>query len=161
MLNSLQDNCTSYDNGRCGLHVHVNREALNIRDWHKVEWFFWKCKAYITKFSKRTKEQIKQWTEFSEPAEASDILHDRPIQHSIRYRAVNFTTNTVEFRIFRGTLNPMRFWASLCFVAALIDFIQLVGVSYIVLRSRVDIWREFVNWTKRDYKFLYDGTVAK
>lgn len=149
--------CTSYDNKRCGLHVHVNRNALSDKDWHKVEWFFWKCKTRIIGFSKRTKEQIESWANFNKPAEIKDIKANMRPGTMHRYSALNFTNSkTVEFRIFRGTLEPRRFWASLCFVAALVDFIQEIGISYIVTATGFEIWRDFVNWTKRDYKFLYD-----
>ena len=46
-----------------------------------------------------------------------------------RHVAINLTNeNTIEFRIFRGTLNPKRFLATLQFVDALCHFVKVVSM---------------------------------
>ena len=73
-----------------------------------------------------------------------------------RYEAVNWKNyDTVEFRIYRGTLKWNRFWASLNFTASLMDYVRETGVAHFTTKDGYELWKHFVEWTKKNYQFLY------
>ena len=129
----------SYDNKECGLHVHVNRNLLSKLEWHKVAIFFYKCKGHIIHFSKRTEEQIKQWAEFCPPKNTHNANREYT-SYCNRYEALNWENDdTVEFRIYRGTLDWKRFWASLNFTASLLDYVRETGVAHFTTKDEYQL----------------------
>lgn len=104
---------TSHLAGTCGLHVHVNRtsfgetEAVQDAAIARVLYFFEKFWDELLKFSRRTQSQLDQWAaRYGYKEKPRDILdHAKGGRHAGRYTAVNLTNReTVEFRMFRGTL---------------------------------------------------------
>lgn len=100
----------------CGLHIHVNRttfgrsEEMQDACIARVLYFFEKHWEELLKFSRRTPRQLERWA-------ARYGLRDQPCEildhakkgyqydHNGRYTCVNLQNhNTIEFRIFRGTL---------------------------------------------------------
>lgn len=116
----------SHDTPHCGLHFHVSRAALTGQDILNLVVLCNKFKDIIFKLSRRTEENFSRWS-----AAYDDLrLRDRDFtnyikQHgtvSNRYMMVNLTNcHTVEFRFFRGTLNPNSFFAALNFIDYLIN----------------------------------------
>ena len=145
----------SYDNKECGLHVHVNKNLLSNLEWHKVAMFFYKCQNDITHFSKRTEEQIRDFAKFRQ-AKSIDEAKEEYQNFEDRYEALNWENeDTVEFRIYRGTLQWKRFWASVNFTASLLDYVREIGVAHFTTKDGYQLWKHFVEWTKKDYHFLY------
>lgn len=106
---------TAHDNNRCGLHVHVSRKAMSTEKWTKLAKFVSRNKSIFEKLSRRT---------------AFNYCEMRYSSNS-RYSAVNLiSSNTVEFRFFRGTLNPKSFFASLEIIQSLVDFFRIDAKSY-------------------------------
>lgn len=104
---------TSHLAGTCGLHVHVNRTAFGKTESEqdaaiaRVLYFFEKFWDELLKFSRRTQSQLDQWaSRYGYKEKPRDILdHAKGGRHAGRYTAVNLTNrDTVEFRMFRGTL---------------------------------------------------------
>lgn len=123
----------SHDAETCGLHIHVSRDAfgetIDEQDMRigKVLHFFNKFQHFITKFSRRTVSQIDSWASFY-PTRAltEDGLKEetKVLKGEGRYFAVNVQPrNTVEFRIFRGTLKVNTYLATLQFVNKLCDLV--------------------------------------
>lgn len=132
---TICDTATSYDYkshnaGTCGLHVHVNRsffgENNDDRDYaiSKVILFYQKFWDEIVKFSRRSESQIEDWSNkpgvkiSAEDSRSAAISKTREERNSAdRYMAVNLQNrNTVEFRVFRGTLKISTLYATLQFV---------------------------------------------
>ena len=65
-------------------------------------------------------------------------------EESDRYVALNFASckNTIEIRIFRGTLHHARFLASIQFCDAVAHFVKEVGLTGLVK----DSWSVFLDW---------------
>lgn len=140
----------SHSASTCGLHIHIDKKAfgntklqqdLNIL---KLLYIFEKFQPKIRKFSRRTKLQIRRWCSYIpisnynkyKPTSANSQQRD-----SGRYLAVNLTpNNTVEIRIFRGTLNLNTFYATLQFTDNLIQYINTVGIAKIATVS----WDDFI-----------------
>jgi len=151
-----QQGATSYENEHCGLHIHVDKKSLSNLEWYKIAVFFYKCQSYIISFSKRTRTQVDEWAEFCSPKSICEA-NNAPVVYHDRYEAVNWDNrDTVEFRIFRGTLDWRRFWASLTFTASLLDYVRETGVAHFTTKDGEELWTHFRNWTKRDYQFLYN-----
>ena len=114
----------------CGLHVHINRSGLgNTYDEQectiaKILYFYEKFWNEILKFSRRTERQVLQWANrygggLINPKET---LKRAKSAHLGRYTAVNLENeNTIEMRIFRGTLKYSTLAATLQFVDAVCD----------------------------------------
>ncbi len=119
----------SHQAGTCGLHVHVSRRAfgdtLDAQDdaVTRVLYFVERHWAELLRFSCRTQRQLDQWA-------ARYGYRDRPgemMEHvkkgsGSRYTCVNLTNcDTIEFRMFRGTLKLNTFIATLQMVNHICD----------------------------------------
>lgn len=104
---------TSHQAGTCGLHVHVNRNAFGETEVQqdaviaRILYFVEKNWEELLKFSRRTQSQLDQWAaRYGYKDQPKELLdHAKKSAHAGRYTSVNLTNkNTIEFRIFRGTL---------------------------------------------------------
>jgi len=145
---------TSYDNNRCGLHVHLNADYFSRKELLSLVWFFHKCWGLIHIFSKRKAEQLTQWARCWYEEEIKEYERYGYIPDT-RYIAVNLENrHTVEIRVFRGTLNYKRFLATLQFVNALAGFVKEYSYSFFRLNNVKRIWKEFLRYSK-EYKQLH------
>lgn len=139
----------SHQADTCGLHFHVNKSGLGDTTAEQEEvigrilYFFEKYWYEILNFSRRTEDQADRWARryngSIENPKAS--LEKAKRAHSGRYMAINLQNpETVEFRIFRGTLKYSTFLASLQFVDELCnDAIALSDEDFEVMT-----WSDFV-----------------
>ena len=107
----------SHKTRTCGLHVHVNRNTFgDTREAQddaisRVLYFVEHHWNEMLKFSRRTEEQMSQWAaRYGYKNNPKDILDHAKNECDNRSTCVNITNyNTVEFRMFRGTLryNPL------------------------------------------------------
>lgn len=115
----------SHNAGTCGLHVHVNRDALGEHSAAqdetigKVLYIFERFWQEILRFSRRTESQMNHWAaRYGYKNSAKEILdHAKYDSGNGRYACVNLTNHdTIEFRAFRGTLKYNTLIATLQFV---------------------------------------------
>lgn len=100
----------------CGLHIHFNRSYFNDNeDLYTINLLylvekFWKDLVLL---SRRNYNKIVRWADkYNKKPE--DVLEDVKKYRVDRYRAINLTNrDTIEFRIYRGTLNIDDFMATL------------------------------------------------
>lgn len=103
---------TSHQAGTCGLHVHVNRDAFGDTERAqdaviaRILFFFEKNWEELLKFSRRTQHQLDHWAaRYGYKDHPKELLDHAKKGHAGRYTSVNLTNaDTIEFRIFRGTL---------------------------------------------------------
>lgn len=130
----------AHDTDTCGLHVHVSRAALGNTDEAKRL-----CIAKILELVERFQQQLScfarrditgsQWcgpTEYGHStSDGSRALRRKAatiqdqqgfaVHDGRRYRAVNLQNpSTIEFRLFKGTLKPETFYATLTLVDGLV-----------------------------------------
>ena len=126
---------TSHEKGTCGLHVHLERiPFLNKQLSHKeylllskrsdcyrmystkadlFQYMFNQLEHYVLPFSQRNRDKLN-YCKFN--------------YGSDRYSAVNLQNDkTIEIRLWRGTLEPSRFKASIQMSLALLDFMQVTS----------------------------------
>lgn len=154
----------AHDPGTCGLHVHVDRKffynsmlssteiegAMFIVLKNNVDW--------IKRFSRRFKygyceingeddgETIKNMEDYDKKWNKKEALRKRD-----RYKAINFSrSDTIEFRIFRGTLNIDTLYATLQFV----DIFSRLVKNCVYLDDAMDISLEsFIDYAGHDPKY--------
>ena len=145
----------------CGLHVHINRNGLGDTYEEqectiaKILYFYEKFWNEIIRFSRRTERQINQWAKrygggLINPKET---LKHAKSSYTGRYMAVNLeNVNTIEMRIFRGTLKYSTFAATLQFVD------QICDVAFCLSDEELQnlTWLDFVQRIPRDRKELID-----
>ena len=119
----------SHAAGTCGLHVHISRlafgctyeqqEAAIARLLYFVEKFW----AELLRFSRRTQSQMNRWAaRYGMKLTPTDQMSHAKNFCAGRYTAVNLTnSDTVEIRMFRGTLKPNTLKATLEMVNHLVE----------------------------------------
>lgn len=136
-----------------GLHVHVNRDCFGITEEEqdaciaRVLYFFEKHWEELLKFSRRNEAQLNRWAaRYGYKEKPKEILdHAKKGYGGGRYTSVNLgNTDTIEFRIFRGTLKYNTLIATLqlldkvCDVALFMSDEQLKALSWTSFVSGID-----------------------
>lgn len=126
----------SHDTDSCGLHVHYSRAALGASEQArdmvcaKILVLMDKFTDQLVMFARRNwtcSRWAPKYSGFNANGEQSTkklLEKYKPCKDSgDRYHALNLTnTATIEFRIFRGTLNPLALRATVELVEAMVDF---------------------------------------
>jgi hypothetical protein len=125
MLHSCKDNgFRSYDSTTCGMHIHLSKK--NFGAWHLYRFlkFFQENKEFIIAISQRKIDNLKRWANLED--ETNDTLiykAKRKDGNNSRYVAINLcNSQTIELRIFRGTLNENSFFKNIEFAHSLYVF---------------------------------------
>ncbi len=136
---------TSHQAHTCGLHIHVNRNAFgNTEDIQdeciaRILYFFEKHWEELLKFSRRTSRQLERWAaRYGYKDKPSEILdHAKKGNGNGRYTCINLqNTDTIEFRMFRGTLKYNTIIATLqlinrvCDVALFMSDYEIKNMSW-------------------------------
>ncbi len=151
----------SHKAGTCGLHVHVNRTAFGETEAAQEEviarilYFFEKHWEELLKFSRRTRKQLQQWADrYGLKEQPQDILKHAKGNRQ-RYTAVNLTNReTVEFRMFRGTLKLNTLIATLqlvdriCDVALYFSDEEIKAMSWTTFAAGCSHFPELVQYLK-------------
>ena len=139
----------SHQTQTCGLHIHVNRTAFGETYEEqedaisRVVYFVENHWNELLKFSRRTEANINRWaSRYGISTTAKDTYKNAKDKHMGRYVAVNLENcNTIEFRIFRGTLNYKTFVATL----QLIDEICYYAINFTDRKLESMSWSDFVS----------------
>lgn len=135
----------SHDTSTCGLHFHVSRPT-NPDIIDRIILFMETYKDEIITLSRRNRSEIDSWCNFlsdrnfgtdEKTLKSLDYIKKHK-ETSSRYMALNLTnSNTIEFRIFKGTLKYETFMADLEFV-----------YNLVTLASDLSIPVEELTWTR-------------
>lgn len=121
----VKEGYRSHNTLTCGLHVHFNRSFFaNNEDKYIERLLFIVDKFWdnLVKFSRRTSENIDRWAKKYDE-EPTEIIAEMHSHYMDRYYAINLSNDdTIEFRLFRGTLNPNSFLATLELVNTIVCF---------------------------------------
>ena len=106
---------------------------------------FWD--RYIVPFSRRKMENISRWAEkpsvecLNTDTENELVDKIKSYKSQGRYKAINLQNdNTIEFRLFRGTLNINTFMASLQFTIAITKFVKEIKLKDVFTVKWSDIF---------------------
>ena len=111
----------SHDTNTCGLHVHFNRDFYRDDEELYVTRLLYLVDKFwddVVRFSRRNERRMKIYSKkVDKPIPAFYKESNRSEDHEYHYYAVNLSNqNTIEFRMFKGTLNIETFMATLQFV---------------------------------------------
>lgn len=135
------NNCAADATDTCGMHIHVSKRAIDKLHLWKMLQFFKRFKKFVLAISQRDKEFIERWAtlkkinkrNISQMAK-SKSFHDGSRRE--KYVAINLTKGeTIEFRIFHGTIKPEVFKKNLEFVESLIEWSRYQPAMKITLTS--------------------------
>lgn len=117
----VENGYNSYDANTCGMHIHISKKSFNT--WHLYRFlkFFVENKEFIASISQRKIEKLKKWANIEDDNDTSLIYKAKKKEgNSSRYVAVNLgNSQTIEIRIFRGTLNSNSFMKNIEFAHSL------------------------------------------
>jgi len=138
----------SHQTSTCGLHVHVNRDALG-EDREEQEKVIERILYFVELhwneifiFSRRSQHNMSRWAaRYGMEKTGKEILDKAKKGNTGRYAAVNLCPYmTIEFRLFRGTLKANTLFATLQFVNCIIDIALTMTEDEIAAQS----WSDFV-----------------
>lgn len=120
----------SYDTETCGLHIHVSRDAFTTAEIARLAKFFRNSADFIFKVSRRrSREAMNQWARI----DSNDDAHlERKVNNRydcFRYEALNLScAHTLEFRLFRGTINVSAVKRNIAFTHTLCQYAKTTGL---------------------------------
>lgn len=126
----------SHQTDTCGLHIHVSTAALAVGGREtatsKLVVLFWRLWPQLVKFSRRNSEQIRSWCQLNydgQSLNSNDLYYSKQKGH---YASLNFEPDdTLEIRLFRGSLRWETIAASIELVDVLIDLALTRGFGWI------------------------------
>ena len=138
----------SHQTSTCGLHVHVNRSSLGRTESQqddtisRILYFVETNWNEMLRFSRRTQSNINRWAaRMGYEHHPKDLLKKAKGIYG-RYYAVNICPHqTIEFRLFRGTLKLNTLYATLQIVNRICD----VAINLTDDELRKLSWSEFVS----------------
>ena len=167
----------SHAPGTCGLHVHVSRKALGKDVYEQEEtiakllYIFERFWQEILRFSRRTESQINHWAaRYGYKDRGEEILKEAKHGANGRYACINLTnTDTIEFRVFRGTLKyntviaTLQFVANLCRVAISLPEYRIQEFSWPALIEALtqDNCPELVQYLKERNLYVNEPVTAE
>lgn len=137
-------NYRSHATETCGLHIHINRSSLGKTVGEqesvigRILYFMEKNWNELLCFSRRNQYQLDRWAaRYGYKDNPKEMLEHAKKQQSARYTCLNLLNrDTVEFRIFRGTLKTNTIYATLqlvneiCDVAVFLSDEELKNLSW-------------------------------
>ena len=172
---AVQMDYRSHNTSTCGLHIHCSRSAFG-KDHEQVEqtigrivFFVEKHWNELVKFSRRTSENLNRWAaKYATISNTTEETYKKAKDKRMgRYVAVNLENyDTIEFRLFRGTLNHKTFIATLqlvdeiCYQAIHLSDKEMEDMSWSDFVSRILPNKpELIDYLK--YKRLYINEVVE
>jgi len=140
----------SWDSNTCGTHVHISRKAFkdSAHVWRFVQLFL-KNKNEWVKLAGRNS---KRWSSFEkDKLPILEILKKKT--NPERYCAVNLCNyDTIEIRIFRGSLNETRFRSAIELVAGAVEYSRMITIRDYA-RNSIDFtnFAKFLNLYSDEY----------
>ena len=167
----------SHQASTCGLHVHVNRSFFGNTSAQQDErighvlYLFERFWQELLRFSRRTQRQVEQWAaRYGYKDTSREILEHAKKSYQGRYTCVNLTNaNTIEFRIFRGTLKyntliaTLQFVEKLCSAAISLSQEELQALSWsdLMLGIREQQYPELVRYLKERRLYVNEPIPAE
>lgn len=136
---------TSWESGRCGLHIHINRACLSPQAEGRFDRLVQKIAApWLMRLSGRT------IGEGGRNGDAYYYCKFGSVTKADKYRAINFKHDkTLELRFFRGSLDYPRFMANIEVAALLVDYVRSCK------RASERSFNEFLVQNLKSYPFAY------
>ena len=125
LINNLKNvsNIRAWNTGRCGLHIHFNKIEISRETQNVLKKFMVENHDFIAKISGRDEFRYCRKPTYDD----YDYNSNGDIYNYNRYLTLNFTSNTLEFRFWRGTLKTENIKASVQLTEDLIRFAEFAS----------------------------------
>jgi hypothetical protein len=151
----------AWDTRTCGLHIHISRTGFtNGAHMHRFLNLVYSNPDFYSTLAGRTSDQ---WSTFDGQKEkAGKVILGKDFNPN-RYTAVNLcNSQTVEIRMFKGSLKPERVLADIQFVASIVEYTRDVTIPDITVGALTwDTYRIFVEENQDKYKHIHNLMVEK
>lgn len=148
------------ENNTCGIHIHSSIDAWESDQLFRLFSLIYSSENYenILIISQRNKGQLDHWASLSidNIGQFKEEIRKKYSPFDDRYAALNITRNTLEFRIFRSSLDLCIVQKNLEFVYALYEYTKSVKTSV--------TWHGLMLWIKRNKETvprLYDFCISR
>lgn len=172
---AVQQGYRSHMTDTCGLHVHVNRTSLGFSEFEiestvaNILLFLEKFWKEMVCFSRRTEGQLERWARrYGLEMQGSDILQKAKRGYYGRYVSLNLENkDTIEFRIFRGTLKYNTLIATLelvneiCTVCSQLTEEEMQNLSWLEFVKRVSNNAELVQYLKERSLYVNEPVTGE
>ena len=146
-----QQGVRSWKTNTCGIHIHIGRDTFrNHSHLARFMILFTRSKEQIVKLAGR---ETSQWASFELNPDESMVKQadGKQLPHT-RYRAINLMNrDTVEIRVFRGSLNPDTIIAHMELLSAMIEYTR--QQRHIIGLSTSLTWQSFRPWLHNNKNF--------
>jgi len=150
----------SYKTDTCGMHVHMSKKAFSTLHLYKFLKMFFENQSFITTVSRRKAHKLECYASLQ--SEESIVYKAASKGSETRYTAVNLQNeDTVEVRIFRGTLSPVGFWRNVEFCKAVYEFTKNASIKDITTDKFCDYVVEYQKEYPNLFSFLVDKDFVK
>jgi hypothetical protein len=141
----------------CGIHISVTRKAIPVLSQVKMQKLFYENPDFIWRVSRRREESLKDWARVTPPETDTG---ERPTYaqiakgkvRTIKYMALNFKTEVIEIRIFRGPLKAESLMMDLEFAQAVVEF--CTDMRYGLTDMTLPQFLTYVCERERDFAYL-------
>ena len=148
----------------CGMHVHIPKNIFTDKHLEEFNKFIQLNQEFIIYISERHWDTFTRWASFidnrpnlteQERLNVIKIIKKQAKRKDNagqdRHSAVNLINpQTVEIRIFKGSLSSYTFWKNIEFIRALYFF------SKESENQSIDAFNKYVNIHKEEFSYLYD-----
>ena len=156
-----QYNMISWGTRTCGVHVHISRSGFNGgAHQHRFLQLVYNNQAFYEVMAGRSSDRWASFHDADMPRGGKSFIRKiRYHRDSDRYSAVNtINRDTLEMRIFRGTLNVQSLKAIINLAHASVEFTRNVSVPQV--RAGYLNWNNLVQYVKSKPE-LYSELIAK
>jgi len=156
MMEVLRDEgFRSHNGGHCGLHIHTNRWPITHLQHYKLAQFIYKEGNFdvLKKISRRGNMDYAMLKINGDPETFAKQVGKQKYGGS-RWALNQAADETVELRLFRGTLKIDRFLAAIQFYDALLNYTSNADGTGL---DRFDSWNKFAQYAalhSNNYKYL-------
>ncbi len=150
----------SFKTDSCGIHIHLSKNYFGTWHLYRLLKFFYENPEFILKISQRNKSNLNQWATLDKVVDENkgrDLIYKAKNKNGNheRHCAVNLQNpDTIEIRIFRGTLNPLSFWKNIEFLQALVNYTFETPSRYVNVASFLDYVKNYSKEFNNLYRWL-------
>lgn len=178
----------SHDKGKCGLHIHVSKEALGesedeiLKTIEKLMLFVETYRDKVEKFSRRRHNEFSHYNSYTIPTHKynhssetcftdenfyksgkilMELNRENCIGHSSVVNVNTSTGKTIEFRMFRGTLKFETFMATLEFMNNLVHVCKENQASKISWNKVIQYGGDYIKAYNESLNLIDDGMYLR
>ena len=132
----------------CGIHIHFSKAAFSKLHLYTFSKLILENPVFFSKFAGRS-SHFAEFIYAESSSESLPVAYAKGKKNSRRYLALNnWNEHTIEFRIFKGSLNPQRVRRIIELCSALYDYTKLMTVKNIV-DKKMDL-QGFIDYVRKN-----------